>query len=319
MLYSARVPRGDARQRCVAAVEAVPRRGSTYLEARAVNRRTRYQAGRSLRILAPLLLVGVTAGAATAQEDGAALFGGTCVGCHTIGGGRLVGPDLQGVTDRRSEAWLIRFVQHSQSVIASGDSVAVALAAEYPGLVMPDWPLSDAQIRAILAYVAAGAPTAAPAPVARQAATPAQVLLGQDLFQGRLRLSNGGPACNSCHEVTNDAVIGGGVLARELTTVFTRLGGPGVRAVLGSPPFPVMQRAYQGRPLTDDETGALVAFLQDADAQHAFHRPRDYGVKLFESGLVGAALLLGLYTLAWRGRRARSVNQAIFDRQVRSV
>ena len=85
-----------------------------------------------------------------------------------------------------------------------------------------------------------------------------QVLLGQGLFQGTTRLANGGPTCNSCHDVTNDAVIGGGILATELTTVFSRLGGPGVRAILGSPPFPVMQQAYVDKSLTEAEVAGLV-------------------------------------------------------------
>jgi hypothetical protein len=145
------------------------------------------------------------------------------------------------------------------------------------------------------------------------------VLLGQALFQGDRRLSNAGPTCNSCHEVTNDAVIGGGILAVELTTVFSRLGGPGVRAIIGSPPFPVMERAYRDKALTDEEVGALVAFLERADAEQALHQPRDYGIKLFGTGLFGAVILMGLYSVMWSGRRKGSVNQSIFDRQVRST
>lgn len=144
------------------------------------------------------------------------------------------------------------------------------------------------------------------------------VTLGRELYQGTIRFTNGGPACNSCHEVTNDSVIGGGVLGRELTTVFSRFGGPAIRVMIGSPPLPVMQRAFQGRPLTEEEVEALVGFLERADAEHELHQPRDYGIKLFGSGAAGTTLLLGVYTVLWRKRKRGSVNQAIFDRQVRS-
>lgn len=38
--------------------------------------------------------------------EGQALFQEKCVACHTIGQGDRVGPDLAGVTARRSHAWL---------------------------------------------------------------------------------------------------------------------------------------------------------------------------------------------------------------------
>ena len=269
-----------------------------------------------------LWLGAVTSEAVSQADQGGESFRTRCAACHTIGGGRLVGPDLQGVDSRRSEEWIIRFVQHSQDMVRGGDSVAVALFEEFNRIPMPDQPLLDQEIREIIRYVrgaATATATASAQPDSVHPATEAQVLLGQALFQGKIRFARGGPSCNSCHDVTHDAIIGGGVLARELTTVFTRLGGPGVRAIIGSPPFPVMQRAYRGKPLADEEVAALVAFLQQADAEQAFHHPRDYGSKLFASGLVGAAILLGLYSLAWRGRMRGSVNQAIYDRQVKST
>ena len=252
-------------------------------------------------------------------EQGQEKFQTLCSVCHTIGGGRLVGPDLQGVSERRSEGWIIRFVQHSQELVAAGDPDAVAVFQEFNRMPMPDQPLSDEEVRGIIAYIRGAGSTVAAPPAVQEGATDAQVLLGQALFQGTTRFTSGGPTCNSCHEVRNDAVIGGGVLARELTTVFSRLGGPGVRAILGSPPFPVMQRAYAGKPLTDEEIVALVGFLQRADEEHAFHQPRDYGPKLFASGIVGAAILVGLSALVWRGRLKGSVNQAIYDRQIKST
>jgi len=261
------------------------------------------------------------AGAAQAQtlaEQGQEVFGTICIACHTVGGGRLIGPDLQGISERRDEAWILEFVKHSQAVIASGDPAATALAADYPGLIMPDNALTDDQIRAIIAYTDGGLTTTAQvaAPIE---VTEAMIVLGQGLFQGTVRLTNGGPTCNSCHDVTNDAVIGGGVLAKELTTVFTRLGGAGVRAILGSPPFPVMQRAYQDKSLTEAEVLALVGFLERANAEQAFHQPSDYGPKLLAAGIGGSVVLLGLFSLLWGDRKRGSVNQEIFDRQVKST
>lgn len=232
-----------------------------------------------------------------------------------------MGPDLQGIDQRRTEGWIIDFVQNSQGLVAAGDSTAVALFEEFFRIPMPDQELSDNEVREIISFISASPSDAAAVmtPTQPQAASEAEIVLGQDLFQGTTRLANGGAACNSCHEVTNDAVIGGGVLARELTTVFSRLGGPGVRAILGSAPFPVMQRAYLDKALTDEEIVALVGFLQRADEQKDLHQPRDYGVKLFGAGLVGMVIIFGLSALVFRGRKRGSVNQAIFDRQVKSI
>lgn len=267
---------------------------------------------------AAALLLTSASGRAEGQ-DGAQIFKSTCQACHSIGGGRIVGPDLAGVSERRDEAWLIRFVQHSQAVIKSGDSTAVALAAEYQGLSMPDWPLSDAEVRAVLAYIATtAASTPATTPGAAEHIT-GDPQLGRLLFQGNTRFTNGGPSCNSCHNVAHEDVIGGGVLAKDLTTVFSRLGGQGVRAVVGSPPFPVMQRAFQDRPLTEQEVNALVAFFEQTDVKASLHQPLDYGIRLFVAGVLGAALLLGLYSLAWRKRKRAAVNAAIYKRQVRST
>ncbi len=253
----------------------------------------------------------------TAQEaSGEALFQQKCAACHLTSSDRLVGPGLAGVTTRRDRAWLKRFIMQPDQMLASGDSIANALLLEYQ-VPMPNLGITDAEAEALIVCLG-GAQASAPPAVVEQA-TEEQIVLGQDLFQGTKRLTNGGPTCNSCHDVTNDAVIGGGILARELTTVFSRLGGPGVRAILGSPPFPVMQRAYQDTPLTDEEVAALVGFLERADAEQALHQPRDYGIKLFGAGVVGVIILLGLYSLMWRGRSRGSVNQDIYDRQISST
>jgi mono/diheme cytochrome c family protein len=262
-----------------------------------------------------------------AQEPGEQVFNTTCFACHTIGGGRLVGPDLAGVHEKRSQEWLEKFIKSSQSMINAGDAEAVALFEEYNSLLMPDAVATEEEVRQVLSYIrvqsagaAAGVTASADEPVTPpEPASEEDILAGQEMFQGNLRFDNGGPACNACHEVRNDAVIGGGILAAELTTVFSRMGGAGVTAILGQAPFPVMQAAYEDRSLTEGEVIALVAFLEYADSEQYNQLPRDYGIGLFASGAVGAGILFLFFGFVWRGRKRGSVNQAIYDRQIRSV
>jgi cytochrome c2 len=284
---------------------------------------------RFVAIAATVIAVGIAQSSPASAQDtrsGQEVFSTICVACHTVGEGRRIGPDLAGVHERRTEAWMIEFIRSSQTVIKSGDPEAVALAEGFPGLIMPDNPVSDDQIRSILAYVrelesgAAATGVTASQSVAKpdRKVTPDDIRTGQELFQGNIRFAERGPACNSCHHVKNDAVIGGGILAKELTSVFSRMGGGGVRAILGQPPFPVMEQAYRKKPLSDDEVHSLVAFLQYADEQQSFQQPRDYGVRLAMTGAAGTTLLFGVYSLVFRRRKRASVNQAIYDRQVKS-
>ncbi len=53
-----------------------------------------------------------------------------CIGCHSIGGGRLTGPDLQGVTDRRSYDWIVAMITNPDSMLRV-DPVAKQLLGEY--------------------------------------------------------------------------------------------------------------------------------------------------------------------------------------------
>ena len=104
-------------------------------------------------------------------QDGATLFRQNCSACHQIGRGRLVGPDLLNVHERRDSAWIGNFIRSSQTVVKSGDPVAVQLFNDFNKIVMPDNNhLSDDDIKAIIAYIQAGGGEAQP-PVASPAAS----------------------------------------------------------------------------------------------------------------------------------------------------
>jgi mono/diheme cytochrome c family protein len=84
--------------------------------------------------------------------DGAQLFM-PCKACHNIGTGKLIGPDLYGVTKRLDKAWLHRFIRNSQEVVNSGDEYAVKLFEAHNKIPMPPFAYSDEQIDAVLKYI----------------------------------------------------------------------------------------------------------------------------------------------------------------------
>ncbi|MFQ5569605.1 MAG: c-type cytochrome [Rhodothermales bacterium] len=261
-----------------------------------------------------------------AQDQGETLFKQTCSACHTINGGKLLGPDLAGIHTRRDEAWLIRFVQSSQSLIASGDADAVALFEEYNKLPMPDHTHSDDDVRAILRYIASQSPAdgtpvdeATPDIESPAEVTEEAVQRGRDLFVGRIPFQNGGAPCNACHHATTDAVMTGGSLAKDLTTAFSRLSGAGVQAMMSNPPFPVMRVAFEDKALTEDEIADLVAFLQVTDSQHQTQVTGNYGRTLLLAGLIGFAVLLGFFAFLGMSRTKRTVNHEIYARQIKSA
>lgn len=76
-----------------------------------------------------------------------------CVGCHTIGQGRMAGPDLQGVTQRRQEEWLRRFLADTDEMLDS-DPLAQRMLELYNYQRMPQVKLRDGEITALLQYIA---------------------------------------------------------------------------------------------------------------------------------------------------------------------
>jgi|GEM_PF-488848 len=89
-----------------------------------------------------------------AGMDGKTLFRSICGACHTVGKGKLIGPDLKDVSGRHSKEWLAKWVRSSQSLVKAGDADAVRLFEENNKVVMPDQPfLTGEQITSVFAYI----------------------------------------------------------------------------------------------------------------------------------------------------------------------
>lgn len=260
-------------------------------------------------------------------QDGGAIFNQACKACHTIGGGRVVGPDLKGVTSKRSADWLLKWTKSSQALVNAGDADAVAIFNEFNKITMPDQNFTDAEIQAVYAYIdqqtgtAAEAAPAAPAEPAVAAAPVTQQTIdeGRDYFTGARAFSAGGVACIACHNVNYAGVIPGGLLAKDLTTAHSRMGGDaGLGAILNAPPFPAMTEAYKTKPLTAAEVTALSAFLATVDKDTQNQVATTGNILLFG----GLAALVGLLVIIfglWFIRKKDTVKKGIYDRQIKSI
>jgi mono/diheme cytochrome c family protein len=68
--------------------------------------------------------------AALATQGETLLSARGCTACHTMGGGRLVGPDLAGVTERRSAEFIVAMIVNPDSMLAN-DATAKQLLGQY--------------------------------------------------------------------------------------------------------------------------------------------------------------------------------------------
>ncbi|AYC32053.1 electron transporter SenC [Pseudomonas cavernae] len=86
-------------------------------------------------------------------EAGRYLFRSACAACHSIGQGEALGPDLQGVTHRRSRDWLRRFIKAPDELLAQKDPIALELFAKYNQVQMPNLRLGDDDVEVLIRYL----------------------------------------------------------------------------------------------------------------------------------------------------------------------
>ena len=78
-------------------------------------------------------------------------FESKCLACHSIGQGKKLGPDIAGVTRRRTDAWLTQWLKSPDKMLQT-DADAKAMLKEYNNIPMPNQGLSDAEVAQYLAY-----------------------------------------------------------------------------------------------------------------------------------------------------------------------
>jgi cytochrome c2 len=274
------------------------------------------------------LVAALGASERTFAQDRVEDFRINCTSCHTIGGGRLVGPDLLNVEDRKDRAWLARFIADPKSVLDSGDAYALKLKNEARGVLMPAVPgmtidramnlldLIDAESQLEKSQFAG-------IQVSDRPFTPQDIEVGHNIFLGLQRLSGGGAPCVSCHSVNGIGVLAGGKLGPDLNAVFERLNGrKGLATWLSAPATPTMQAVYKDHPLDSEEILPLVAYF--ADRALAPPESGQAATLIFILlGLAGTAAALVMFDAAWkkrfRGVRAPLVHGASVEGKGSSV
>ena len=267
-----------------------------------------------LALSAGLWLVVLTPAAAQTADQGEAVFSAKCAACHTIGGGTLVGPDLDGVSTRRDTAWLTRWIAEPDLMLEEGDPIAVDMLAEFNDIPMPNLSLTDLEVASLVAYLDAqsgAAPGVDPDPV-QPVAGPIQpnAATGKSLFEGSNRFDNGGPPCLACHSIAGIGALGGGALGPDLTGAYGKFGADGIVSVLATTPFQTMKPIFDDQPLTPEEQAHLAEFLSRAAVSK---RTAASVGQLALLGLVGAVFLLLVMQFLWR-RRLREVRRPMVAR-----
>jgi len=260
-----------------------------------------------------LAFVGTVAIANVNAQNGELLFK-QCAACHSIGGGQLVGPDLAGVLDRRTEDEIIRFVQNP---------------ADFDVVMMPPQGLSPDEIKDILVYIVANSPEVEEKEtiVVKQEKVEEEVIiteddivLGERLFEGTLSFENGGPSCITCHNVDYEQMMQGGLLAKDLSKVYSRSGGMrGIKGILSGLPFPAMKSSYGDHPLNDQEIVQLQAFLKHTDENLIYQHHGDKRMFLFYFALIGFLTVIIIIYFLWFDRKTKGVKDNIYNRQIKSI
>lgn len=258
------------------------------------------------RLLVLLALIGLLAlcaswaSAAPAMQsasEGETIFKQKCLVCHTIGSGKAVGPDLDGVVGRRDRAWLERWILEPDKMLAAKDPIAMQLLAENNNVPMQNMGLTPSQVTSVIAYLESAQGTVVTLATANLPKGDASV--GKALFSGAERLQNGGPACMACHSVAGLGALGGGALGPDLTPAFNIYGAAGLANFLETVPTVTMNAVWTRQPLTTDEQANLYAFLEEASVSA---RPPAAFWQLTALAVGGAIVLTALAHFYWRKR-----------------
>jgi mono/diheme cytochrome c family protein len=198
-------------------------------------------------------------------ENGKKLFNANCAACHKLDK-KLIGPALQGVSERRSSEWLHAWIKDNNALRASGDQDAIDIFNEYNGMPMTAYPqLSDKDINDIIAYTDNKPAATATAAVATQEVDP-KVAIGKKIFQRD---------CAACHKLDKKLIgpaLGNIADRRSNEWLHAWIKDNNALRASGDQDAIDIFNEYNGMPmtafpnLTDEDIDAIIAYTTAGDA-----------------------------------------------------
>jgi len=258
-------------------------------------------------------------------QDSPEFFALNCKTCHTIGGGRLTGPDLKNVSERKNRAWLIGFMMDPKAVLASGDAYAAQILAESRNVPMPNLPgMTRQRAEDLLNLIDAESKLEKSqfkgVQVSTKPFTKEDRDLGMAIFIGTSSLKEKGSACISCHAIRGLSALGGGKLGPDLTHVYEKYKDRAtLSAWLSAPATETMLPIFKNHPLQEEEIHALVA-LFEGKASHSGKEgtaqpDASSGVNqvaFLLMGLLSATALVFMFDAVWK-QRFRAVRRPMIE------
>ncbi len=214
-----------------------------------------------------------------------------CAGCHTVGGGKLTGPDLL-----PTRAWpkseLFDMIQLMEPRVGAMSSDEINAYIE----LLQD---SRAGDRIRIAQELASKAVAA-------TLEPASKSEGQRLYDGTTRLANGGIACITCHR----AGAQGGTFGPDLTNLHARMGKVAMTSAIQQTQYPVMSGTYKNRPVTAQEAVHLAEYLTSPELMPVASVEDHAPVLGASLGVIGLLIVVGLYRKRSRSNGLRQRGMA---------
>lgn len=230
-----------------------------------------------------------TAYSVPADAAESAAFQNRCAGCHSMGGGTLVGPDLQSVNGWED----------------------TKLRTEIKRMEAMAGPMTDQEIDEILAFLknpqsGTQTETAEPDPTntavsepVPEGELPGSAENGRLIFNGNRPLSNGGMSCIACHQA------GGQSLGPDLSEISKKFKGKSLVSACQQAAFKVMRPAYKDHKITESEAYDIAKYLLSLEPKN--------NVSQDNMLAAGSAISAGILALIFIGysRRPRGARQKL--------